>query len=241
MSDRLSSLKNPQLSVKNTILNALPQADFERLLPELEKVDLQLGQVIYRPEETIEYVYFPNSAIVSVIATTISGQSAETGVIGSEGMTGIDVLLGSDSTLLENIVQLSNSALRMKTAAIRREFKRGEALQNSLLRFIRLLLLQISQTALCNRLHMVEERLARWLLLCRDRSVTDELKLTQEFLSIMLGTNRATVTMAAIELQNIGYIKYSRGLITILDRYGLEDFCCDCYQTVKKEYDKPLK
>jgi CRP-like cAMP-binding protein len=149
--------------------------------------------------------------------------------------------MGADSSLNETNVQLPDGAMRMKASVIRERFKEGGALQDSVLKFIRLLMLQISQTALCNRLHTVEERLARWLLLCHDRATSDELKLTQEFLSIMLGTNRATVTVAAIALQGGGYIKYVRGLITVLDREGLEHFSCDCYRTVKEEYDRVRK
>jgi CRP-like cAMP-binding protein len=228
----------PHLSTKNFILNALSKEEYERLLPDLEPVELQLGQFLYRAEELIEYVYFPNDSMISVIATTTEGQTAEVGVIGWEGMTGMDVLMGSDSTLNDHLVQHPNGALRVKTAIIREEFKRGGRLHDSLLRFTRLMMIQIGQTALCNRLHTVEERLARWLLLCRDRAGTNELLLTQEFLAIMLGANRATVTMSAIALQSAGYIKYRRGHINITNREGLLDFSCDCYQTVKREYDR---
>ena len=238
MRDTAKNSTRPQLSTKNYILNSLPKADFERLLPDLEPVKFAQGEVLYRPEEPIKYVYSLDNAMASVVATTPEGQCAEVGVIGREGMIGIDVLMGADSSLNETFIQLPDGGLRMKTSAVRKEFKQGGALHDSLLRFVRLLLLQISQTALCNRLHTVEERLARWLLLCRDRSPTDELQLTQEFLGIMLGANRATVTVAAIALQGGGFIKYSRGLITILDREGLEHFACDCYRTVKEEYDR---
>lgn len=226
------------LATKNLILNALPVEAYERMHPDLEQVKLVLGQIIYRVEEPIEYVYFPNNAMISVIANTFDGQCAEVGVIGYEGIVGIDVLMGSDSTTNENIIQLADGALRMKTELVRKEFKRAGALHDEVLKFIRLMMTQISQTALCNRLHTVEERLARWLLLCLDRSPTDELTLTQEFLGIMLGTNRATVTISAIILQNMGCIKYSRGHIIVTDRKHLEDFSCACYQTVKVEYDR---
>ena len=241
MLDSSKNTTQTQLSTKNYILNNLPKADFERLLPDLEAVTLAHGEVLYRPEEPIKYVYFPNDAMCSVVATTAEGQCAEVGVIGREGMVGVDVLMGADSSLNETFIQLPDGGMRMKASAIREQFKAGGALQDSLLKFIRLLMLQISQTALCNRLHTVEERLSRWLLLCHDRSATDDLQLTQEFLSIMLGANRATVTVAAIALQGGGYIKYSRGLITILDREGLEHFACDCYRTVKEEYDRSQK
>ena len=193
------------------------------------------------PSACCGVVYFPDDAMVSVVATTAEGQCAEVGVVGREGMIGLDVLLGADSSLNETFVQLPDGGLRMTTAAVRKHFTQSGALHDSLLRFIRLLMMQISQTALCNRLHTVEERLARWLLLCRDRSPTADLRLTQEFLGIMLGTNRATITVAALALQSGGYIRYSRGLITVLDRDGLEHFSCDCYRTVKKEYDRFLQ
>lgn len=237
MPDQLSSSHQLRLSTKNHILKNLPDDELDRLIPDLKLVQMSLGQIIYRLEEPIEDVYFPNNAMISVIATTISGQSAEVRVIGNEGIVGVDVFLGSDSTLNQHIIQNANGAHQIKTAAIREEFKRAGVLQDSILQFTRLMMMQISQTALCNRLHSVEERLARWLLLCRDRTPTDELHLTQEFLAIMLSANRATVTMAALTLQNIGYIKYSRGLITITDRAGVEDFACDCYRTIKREYD----
>jgi CRP-like cAMP-binding protein len=227
-----------RLSTKNYILNALPEEDFNRLLPDLKPVYLPHGQVLYSPDEPIEYVYFPNNSVLSVVAITADGQSVESGVIGREGMAGINVLMGVDSMPNQNIIALADSALRTSTAAVRREFKRGEALHDLLLRFMHALMMQIGQTSLCNRLHANEERLSRWLLMCHDRSETNELRLTQEFLSIMLGANRSSVTMSAIALQNAGYIKYSRGLITVINRQGLEDFTCDCYQANKQEYDR---
>ena len=232
------NLKTSSRSINNHILKSLPKEDFNRLLPDLEKVTLDLGQVLYRAEEPIEYVYFPDYAMISVVANTVNGQSTEVGVIGNEGMTGFDVLMGADYSLNENIVQISDGAFRVKTGVIQKEFKLCGAFHDSFLGFARLLLLQISQTAVCNRLHSIEERLARWLLMSRDRSESDDLHLTQEFVAIMLGTNRATVTMSAITIQDIGYIKYKRGHIEITDREGLEDFTCDCYKTIKREYDR---
>ncbi len=241
MSDKPNLSTQPAISTKNFILNSLPKEDYERMLPELEQVKFELGQIIYRAQEPIEYVYFPNNAMISVIVNTADGQCAEVGVIGREGMSGMEVLMGADSTINENLIQHADGALRMSIAAVRREFNRGGALHDSLLNFTRLLMIQISQTALCNRLHTVEERSSRWLLLCHDRAETKKLQLTQEFLAIMLGTNRATVTISAIALQSAGYIKYSRGKITITDREGLKNFTCVCYQTVKKEYDRQTK
>ncbi len=241
MSEQSSLTTQSTISTQNVILSSLPKEDYERMLPDLEQVRLELGQIIYRAEEPIEYVYFPHHAMVSVIVNTSDGQCAEVGVIGREGMTGMEVLLGGSSTLNENLIQHSDGALRMKVAAVRQEFNRGGALHDLLLNFTRLLMIQISQTALCNRLHTIEERLSRWLLLCQDRAETNKLQLTQEFLAMMLGTNRATVTISAISLQSAGYINYSRGKITITDREGLKNFTCVCYQTVRKEYDRPTK
>jgi CRP-like cAMP-binding protein len=241
MHENLNTLTQTRLSTKNYILNALPEEDFNRLLPDLTLVKLPHGQILYGPDEPIEYVYFPNNSTVSVIAITADGQSVESGVIGREGMAGINVLMGVDSMPNEIIIQLADDALRMTTAAVRREFKRGGVFQDLLLRFMHALMIQIGQTTLCNRLHSINERLSRWLLMCHDRSETDELKLTQEFLAIMLGANRPRVTMSAIELQSAGFIKYSRGSIIITDREGLEGFTCACYKSVKEEYDRYQK
>jgi CRP-like cAMP-binding protein len=226
------------LPTLNKILNSLPEEDFAKLLPDLEPVELKLGQIIYRPEEPITHIYFMNHAITSIIAVTKEGQSAEVGIIGLEGVVGMDALMGADWTLNENLVQHANGALRINVSAIKKEFVKCGALHTALLSFTRLFMIQISQTALCNRLHTVEERLSRWLLMCRDRSGTDKLQLTQEFLAIMLGANRATVTVSAIVLQSAGFIKYARGQITIINRQGLEDLTCECYSIVKTEYDR---
>ena len=225
-------------STKNSILNNLPEEDYQRLLPDLELVDLKHGQFIYRPDEPIKQVYFPNNSMVSLIATTPEGYSAEVGVIGFEGIVGSDILMGVDSTSNESIVQLADGAMKINAGELKKEFNKGGAFHDLSLRFIHNLMTQISQTALCNRLHTVEERLSRWLLMCRDRSEGDILHLTQEFLAIMLGTQRATVTVAAINLQSASLIKYSRGNILITDRKGLEEFTCECYQVVKKAYDR---
>ncbi|MDQ3711133.1 MAG: Crp/Fnr family transcriptional regulator [Acidobacteriota bacterium] len=230
-----SPQKNSNRSTKNQILNALPDEDYKRLLPDLEPVELPLGKFIYNAEEKIKHVYFPDNAMVSVVANTPQGQSVEVGVIGCEGALGLSVLLGVNTMLNDSIVQLPDGASRIKTEPLLKEFMRAGALHNLLLRSLHSYIAQISQTALCNRLHSIEERLARWLLMCRDRSKGDNLKLTQEFLAIMLGAQRASVTIAAITIQAAGYIKYSRGNIKIIDREGLEDFVCDCYQIVADE------
>lgn len=220
----------------NSILRNLPETDYQRLLPDLEVVELTHGKFIYRPEEPIKHVFFPNNSMVSLIATTPDGYSAEVGVIGFEGIVGVDVLMGVNSTSNESIVQLADGAMRIKADVLKKEFKQNGAFHDLSLRFMHNLMAQISQTALCNRLHTVEERLSRWLLMCRDRSAVEKMHLTQEFLAIMLGTQRATVTVAAINLQSAGLIEYSRGNIRIIDRPGLEQFSCECYAVVKRAY-----
>jgi CRP-like cAMP-binding protein len=177
--------------------------------------------------------------MVSVIGSTADGQSTEIGVIGREGIVGIDLLLGARSAQNGHTVQIADGSLRMPAEAVMDEFRRGGAFQSSILSFVRKFLSQVSQTAVCNRLHPLEQRLARWLLMCADRSPTPEsLMLTQEFLSIMAGATRTSVTLAAIALRSAGFINYSRGKITILDREGLEDFSCECYSVVKESYEK---
>jgi CRP-like cAMP-binding protein len=198
---------------------------------------MPLGQVLYHPEEPIKYVYFPLNSMASVVATTADGESAEVGVVGCEGMVGVEVLLGVDASSKEVMVQLSNGAWRMTTAAARSEFERVGGFQKVALRFVYSLMTQIGQTALCNRLHAMEQRLARWLLMSHDRAEADESTLTQDFLALMLAVNRPAVTTAAITLQGGGFIKSSRGHITVLDREGLEDFACDCYETVREAYE----
>lgn len=230
-----------QPSIKNHILKSLPKEDFERLLPALKLVEMPHGKLLYRPDESITHLYFPNTSMVSVVTTTTEGQTTEAGVIGWEGIAGFNVLMGVDSMPNENIVQLPGNGFQIATADIKREFERGGTLQALAMRFIHALMIQIGQMSLCNRLHSNEERLARWLLMCYDRSETNELKLTQDFLSVMLGSNRTTVTLSALALQNAGYIKYSRGLIIIKDRAGLEEFTCSCYQAIKREYDRLQK
>ena len=225
----------------NYILKALPDDEYESLLPELEEVTLKVEQVINQPYQPIPYVYFPNNSMISVVASTPDGQLSEAGVVGREGLLGIGVVLGSDMAPHENTVQLPGTALRMSTKSIRKKFVQCPTLHNLLLRFTYAHIIQLSQTALCNRLHDVRKRLTRWILMAHDRSDSDVLPLTQELLSIMLGVNRPTVSTAAIELKGDGYIKYNRGIITVLNREGLENFCCDCYSVVITEYERVLK
>ncbi len=223
---------------KNNILASLPAEDFQRLSPHLEPVELRLGQVLYEAGGKIDYVYFPSNSMVSLVSQLSDGSSIEIGVTGYEGMVGIYAVLGVDRTPHEAMVQIPGDALRVKTSVVVDEFKRGGALHDLLLRYLQMLLLQTSQIAACNRLHTIGERLARWLLMSRDRCVCDELPFTHDFLAIMLGIRRAGVTEAAIILQTEELIRYRRGHITILDRAGLEDFSCECYRIVKDEFDR---
>jgi CRP-like cAMP-binding protein len=176
--------------------------------------------------------------MISVIAYTEGGQSAEVGLIGFEGVIGLDVLLGAEYATNEHVTQLAGAALVIPAAAAKKEFKQGNAFQDLVLRFTQRYIIQISQTALCNRMHSLEERLSRWILMSHDRSETDRLPLTHEFLSVMVGATRASVTRTAIAMQKHGYFAYSRGVITVLERKGLEAFTCDCYKAVQSAYER---
>jgi CRP-like cAMP-binding protein len=223
---------------KNNILASLPAEDLQRLSPHLEPVELRLGQILYEAGGKIDYVYFPLNSMVSLISQLSDGSSIEIGVVGYEGMLGIYTVLGVDKTPHEGMVQIPGDALRVKTSVVVDEFKRGGALHDLLLRYLQMLLVQTGQIAACNRLHTIGERLARWLLMSRDRCVCDDLPFTHDFLAIMLGIRRAGVTEAAIILQTEEFIRYRRGHITILDRAGMEDYTCECYRIVKDEFDR---
>jgi len=225
-----------QVLSNNRILRALSSDVLARLVPLLEHVDLPSGKILYRADEVISHVYFPENSMISVVAYTEQGQGAEVSVIGCEGATGLDVILGTDRSSNENITQLADGAYRIKASELKAEFVKGGEVHDLLLMFVRKLIVQISQTALCNRLHNTEMRLSRWLLMCHDRSNADVMQLTQEFIALMLGANRTTVTMTAIELQNAGFISYKRGTITMIDREGLEEFTCPCYATISAAY-----
>jgi CRP-like cAMP-binding protein len=222
---------------ENHILARLPPEDYERLRPHLERVELQRGQVLHQAGEQIEHVYFPLNSMISLISQTPEGESVEVGVVGYEGMAGISLVLGVDRSPHESLVQYPDGALRLRTQALRDEFKRAGGLHDLLLRFTQGLLLQTSQVAACNRLHTLSERLARWILMSHDRCQCDDLPFTHEFLALMLGVRRAGVTEAAILLQAEGCINYRRGHIQILDRPALEIATCSCYAVVKAEFD----
>ncbi len=226
--------------IRNRLLSALPDSEYERLLPHLEKVSLTLKQIIYMPNEPIEYVYFPNSGIISLVNLTEEGGTVEAATVGKEGMVGLPLLLGTDRMIGQAITQIVGDALRMKADVFKQEVTPASLLYSLLLRYTQALMNLISQSVACNRLHSVEDRCCRWLLLCQDRVESDEFPLTQEFLAQMLGVRRASVSVVAATLQKAGLIRYRRGKITILDRIGLEAASCECYQIVKQELDRLL-
>jgi CRP-like cAMP-binding protein len=216
---------------ENIILSSLPQDEYRRLLPQLETMDLPLGRSLYKSGDIIQHVYFPLSALVSLVTHMTSGGAIEVAVIGKDGMVGIPVLLGDEIAFEEAVVQVPGQALRMRSNILKEIVQeRHSPLLTSLLLYTRNLMKQVMQTAACNRLHNETERLARWLLLCRDRAESDNLILTQDFLSDILGLPRETVTQAATLIQTNGLIRYSPGSIKILQRKKLEELACECYR-----------
>jgi CRP-like cAMP-binding protein len=227
-----------QSTPHNHILASLSAEEYERLLPYLEQVELYLGKVVSQPDEAIEYAYFPQRGTISVTALMKDGSQAEVGVIGSEGMFGLPIVLGTNSTPLQSVVQIPGHALRLKADVLRKEVKECGQLQQTLLRYAQAFFIQTAITAACNRLHHLDGRLARWLLMCQDRAKVDDLQLTHEFIAAMLGVRRAGVSVAASKLQAEGFVNYTRGNIRILDRKGLEGFSCECYEVVRREFDR---
>ncbi|HEV2881152.1 MAG TPA: Crp/Fnr family transcriptional regulator [Pyrinomonadaceae bacterium] len=236
----MSALSTNSPPNANRILNQLPPEEYERLSPYLEPVTLSRGDVLYYPQDPVSHVYFPNSGTVSVVATFVDGGGVEVGVVGNEGVFGVNVVLGSVTTPHEAMVQLPGDGVRTSSDVLRREFERGGQLHDLLLRYTQAFIVQIAQTAACNKVHPLDGRLARWLLMSSDRAMGNELELTHDFMAVMLGTRRAGVTEAAGRLQDTGLIRYRRGRITVLDRPGLEATSCECYPVVKKEFDRLL-
>lgn len=224
---------------KNQLLAALPDAEWQRWAPQLEWVDMPLGQVLYESGSTLDHVYFPATAIVSLLYVMENGASAEIAVVGHEGVVGISLFMGGESTTSRAVVQSAGQGFRLKAEVIKEEFKRAPVL-HLLLRYTQALITQMAQTAVCNRHHSLDQQLCRWLLLSLDRLQGNELVMTQELIANMLGVRREGVTEGALKLQNLGFIRYSRGRITVLDRPGLERRTCECYAVVKKEYDRLL-
>lgn len=225
----------------NRLLAALPEEDYRALLPFLEPVALPLGMALYESGGVQGYVYFPTSGIVSLLYVLRNGSSAEIAVTGREGLVGIALFMGGETTPSRAVVQSAGRGYRIKAAALKEKFEAGGALQYLLLRFTQALITQMTQTAVCNRHHSVDQQLCRWLLLSLDRLPGDELVMTQELIANMLGVRREGVTEAAGKLQDAGIIRYSRGHITVLDRDQLETRVCECYAVVKREYDRLLQ
>jgi len=228
----------PRRPVDNRLLAALPPVDYARVRPHLEPVTFALGDLVYDSGGPQGFLYFPTTAVVSLLYTMADGSTAEMGLTGNDGVVGIALFLGGATTPNRAVAQLAGGALRIPAQRLQAEFTQGGALQQVLLRYVQALITQISQTAVCNRLHAVEQRLCRWLLLSHDRVHSRELQMTQEFIAHMLGGRRESVTVAAGRLQDAGLIRYARGHITILDRPGLEATVCECYQVVRNEIDR---
>jgi CRP-like cAMP-binding protein len=224
----------------NQLLAALPLAEWQRWQSQLEAVELPLGQVLYESGSTLGHVYFPTTAIVSLLYVMQNGASAEIAVVGREGIVGVALFMGGESTPSRAMVQSAGHGFRLKAKAVKQEFEASQAVMHLLLRYTQALITQMAQTAVCNRHHSLDEQLCRWLLLSLDRLSGSELHMTQELIANMLGVRREGVTEAALKLQKAGLIQYSRGRILVLDRPGLEQRSCECYAVVKKEYDRLL-
>jgi len=233
----MPSTHNPK---QNHLLAALPAPDYARLLPDLEPIAMPLGWVVYESGGHIGYVYFPTTSIVSLLYVIESGASAEIAIAGNEGLVGISLFMGGESTPSRAVVQSAGEGYRVKASVLKKEFALGGELQHLALRYTQALITQMAQTAVCNRHHTLDQQLCRWLLLSMDRLPGNELKMTQELIANMLGVRREGVTVAAGDLQAAGLIHYSRGHIIILDRAGLEQRVCECYAVVKKEFDRLL-
>ncbi|HEY4713258.1 MAG TPA: Crp/Fnr family transcriptional regulator [Aquirhabdus sp.] len=225
---------------KNKLLAALPDTEWLNLMPHLEWVDLPLGKVIYESGTTLTHVYFPTNSIVSLLYVMENGSSAEIAVVGNEGIVGISLFMGGESTTSRAVVQSAGEGFKLNAQYLKTEFNRSDPLMHLLLRYTQALITQMSQTAVCNRHHSMDQQLCRWLLLSLDRLPGNELVMTQELIANMLGVRREGVTEEALKLQKAGLIRYVRGRITILDRAGLEERSCECYAVVKKEYDRLL-
>jgi CRP-like cAMP-binding protein len=225
----------------NHLIDALPKRVLARLMPNMELVELSLGEVLYESGGTLDYVFFPTNAIVSLLYVMEDGASAEISVVGNEGMVGVTLFMGGESTPSRAVVQSAGKAWRLSSRRLKDEFNHHGTLMMLLLRYTQALLTQMAQTAVCNRHHSIDQQLCRWLLLSLDRLPDNHLTMTQELIANMLGVRREGVTEAAGKLQRLGVIEYRRGHITVLDRVTLENLCCECYAVVRKETDRLLK
>lgn len=230
----------PEVIGGNHLLAAMPNIVRDRWLRQMESVELPLGQVVYESGATLSHVYFPTTAIVSLLYVMKNGASAEIAVVGNEGIVGISLFMGGESTPSRAVVQSAGHGFRLKAQLLKDEFNYAGPVLHLLLRYTQALITQMAQTAVCNRHHSLDQQLCRWLLLSLDRLKGLELVMTQELIANMLGVRREGVTEGALKLQHAGLIRYSRGHITVLDRAGLEKRTCECYAVVKKEYDRLL-
>ena len=238
-------MRNPPIPfqrspTQNHLLAALPAAELARLLPDLKPVQMQLGDMIYEPGGRLQFAYFPITAIVSLHYVMESGATAETAAVGNEGMVGVPLIMGSDSTPSSAVVQIAGDGYRLDERLLKAEFRRGGIMQQLLLRYTQALVTLMTQTVACNRHHSIEQQLCRWLLLTIDRKPDGELVMTQEMVAAMLGVRREGVTDGALKLQKLGLIRYARGHITVLDRPGLERTTCECYKVLTKELARLL-
>src|SRR6202051_746534 len=222
--------------VPHRLLGALPRKEHQKLLPILEPVNLTFGEILYESQTQIRHVYFPNDCFVSMLTTVDTGRAAEVGLIGSEGMIGVPMALGVAVSPFRAVVQGGGTAMRLNTRDFRSNFSKSAALKREVFLFTHLLMIQIAQTAACNRYHMVTQRMARWMLMTRDRVNSNEFRITQEFLALMLGVRRVGVSAAMSGLRELRLVGYRRGTIRILDHEGLVAVACGCYKTVKDAY-----
>lgn len=228
----------PRRAFNNQLLDALLTVEYQHLAPHLEQVALSLGDVLYRADEPIRYVYFPENAVISMLSTMEDGSTVEVGLVGSEGMLGIRLLLGARTTPHSANVQVAGTAMRMSAETLDKELRLGSPLQALLLRYTQAMLTQVRQSSACNTHHSIKQRFSRWLLTIQDYTRSDDLLLTHELIAMMMGARRAGVTAVAGRLQEMKLISYTRGRITILDRQGLEQAACECYQVVREEFDR---
>lgn len=234
-------LKNAHMSAENRLLAALPPELYEKLTPNLKRVSLEQGTILHHPGEIIQDLYFPIDCLLSITITMTDGSTAEAGMIGNREVIGVNAFMGRrETTQTQYIVQVAGSAIKVDAGILLEEFDSNKQLRDVLLRYTQALIAQISQTTGCNSLHVLEQRLARWLLEAQDRIDTNNLKLTQEFLGHMLGVRRAGVTQAAQKFQESGLIRYHRGHVEILDQQGLEATSCECFRVLREEYDRLL-
>lgn len=233
-------LHTPYIPQDNKLLGALGEEELERLSPNLELVEMPIGHVLYEPGEQLKYVYFPVTSIVALMYVLTDGASAEIALVGNEGILGISLFMGGQTTTSRAVVQSAGAGYRLKARFLIEEFSLNDQAMKLLLRYTQALITQMAQTAVCNRHHSVEQQLCRWMLLTLDRLQSNELAITQEVIASMLGVRREGVTEAAGKLQRLGIIHYHRGHITVVDRRKLEKRCCECYQVVKSESDRLL-